>query len=332
MVFANYGLFGALQGHTPPGPGTILVLGLNLGLAALAAYVGVAAFGGAGLVAVAVWTAWLAFAPWREVLATDVRPGLALAGGAVGVALVVRRREVAAGAALGLLGVLVPPALGTIPALACLGRWRGALVGLLAAAGVALLGASFFPGALPNPATDLGPALWGTPQLQNAALGAFHARLFLGPESLAAETPPPHSLPALALTLGALGTGAWLSLRALWPARVADAETAATAVCLVATAGLLLAGTTPRSQLAPAMLALLPLAGRGFWAAGGASRPFLALAVAGYLLAGTSVPALATAAAPILSAWPTLASPPVLGLALATLLLALVIMPRGWRR
>jgi hypothetical protein len=118
--------------------------------------------------------------------------------------------------------------------------------------------------------------LWGTPQLQNAALGAFHARLFLGPESLAAET--------------------------------------------------------PRSQLAPAMLALLPLAGRGFWAAGGAWRTFLALAVAGYLLAGTSVPALATAAAPILSAWPPLASAPVLGLALATLLLALVVTPRGWRR
>jgi hypothetical protein len=174
--------------------------------------------------------------------------------------------------------------------------------------------------------------LWGTPQLQNAALGAFHARLFLGPESLAAETPPPRSLPALALTLGALGTGVWLTLRALWPGREADAETAATAVCLVATAGLLLAGTTPRSQLAPAMLALLPLAGRGFRAAGGAWRTFLALAVAGYLLAGTSVPALATAAAPILSAWPPLASAPVLGLALSTLLLALVVTPRGWRR
>jgi hypothetical protein len=62
---------------------------------------------------------------------------------------------------------------------------------------------------------------------------------------------------------------------------------------------------------------LFPFGGRLTWA------------VSGYVFAATSVPALATAAAPVLSAWPPLASAPVLGLALLTLMLALAVSAPG---
>jgi hypothetical protein len=315
MVGLNYGLFGALQGRLPVTPQTVVTLAGSLVLAAVAAAVGVGAFGGPALGAVAVWTAWLAFASWRESLAGDLRPALALALGATGLALLARRRDVPAGAVLGLLGLLVPASLGSVVALALLGRRRAALAGVGSVAGGAILLALAAPDALPAPPGLAGAAgaLAGTPQLQNAALGAFHARLFLGPESLAGEGPPPLSLPAFALSLGALVVGVWLAGRAVWSARGAGPTREAAAVCLAMVAGLLLAGTTPRAQLVPAMLVLLPLGGRLSWA------------VAGYVFAATSVPALATAAAPILSSWPPLASAPVLGLALLTLMLALAV-------
>ena len=60
------------------------------------------AFGGPALGAVAVWAAWLAFAPWRESAAGDLRPALALALGAGGLALLTRRRAVPAGVYPGL--------------------------------------------------------------------------------------------------------------------------------------------------------------------------------------------------------------------------------------
>ena len=209
MVGLNYGLFGALQGRLPVTPQTVLTLAGSHVLAAVAAAVGVGAFGGPAIGAVAVWTAWLAFAPWREGVAGDLRPALALALGAIGLALLVRRRAVPAGVALGLLGLLVPASLGAVGALALLGRWRAALAGVGTVVAGALLLALAAPGALPAPADLDGAAraLAGTPQLQNAALGAFHARLFLGPETLAGDATPPLSLPAFALSLGALPGG-----------------------------------------------------------------------------------------------------------------------------
>ncbi|HEX2514126.1 MAG TPA: hypothetical protein VH257_05420, partial [Chloroflexota bacterium] len=197
MVSLNYGLFGALQGRLPIAPQTVLTLAGSHILAGVAAAVGVGAFGGPALGAVAVWAAWLAFAPWRESAAGDLRPALALALGAGGLALLTRRRAVPAGVSLGLLGLLVPASLGTMVALALLGRLRAALAGAgTVAAGVLLL-ALAAPGALPAPPgpglAGVGRALAGTPQLQNAALGAFHARLFLGPETLAGTGPPPIS-------------------------------------------------------------------------------------------------------------------------------------------
>ncbi len=351
MLAANYGVFGPLQAGVPLSTETMVVLGVNLALAALAAAAGVWAWGGPALGAVAIWAAWLAFAPWREQLAIDIRAGAALALGAAGVALLVRRRHLPAGAALGALGVLIPPALAALPALAGMGRWRSAAAGLVTvgaclAAGAALPAAWFLPpwdlsatggtaSTITAPPVDgwgpwpplwgpAGRALWGSPHLQNAALGAFHARLFLGPETLAATIAPPVSPAALALTLGALTIGTWLTGRVMWSLRLAAPRTAATAAVLAMIVGLLLAGTTPRHSLAPAMLALLPLASPSLWRWPGAAGR-LALGTAGYLLAGTSVPALATAGAPILAHWPVLASPPALGLALLVAALALLV-------
>ncbi|MDQ3700986.1 MAG: hypothetical protein M3442_08720 [Chloroflexota bacterium] len=169
-------------------------------------------------------------------------------------------------------------------------------------------------------------ALSGTPELQNAALGAFHTRLFLGPETLAATSPPPLSPAALALNLGALATGAWLTGRAIRAARPAAPPMVGTAAVLAMVVGLLLAGTSPRYALIPAMLALLPLTAPSLWLCPLVTRRLaLVLGTSGYLSAATSVPALATAGAPLLSRWPALASPPVLGLALLTALLALLL-------
>ena len=176
-------------------------------------------------------------------------------------------------------------------ALALLGRWRAALAGVgTVAAGALLL-------ALAVPACPPGTAGPGPGRRREGAGG--HAR-GCGTRPWGRSTPasswdrrrwpaagpPPISLPAFALTLGALLVGTWLAGRAVWSARGAGPSREAVAVCLAMVAGLLLAGTTPRAQLMPAMLVLLPLGGRLTWA------------VAGYVFAATSVPALATAAAP----------------------------------
>lgn len=350
MLATNYGLFGALQARLPLSVETLLVLAANLVLSAAAARLGVTAWGGPANAAVAVWGAWLAFSPWREQLASDARAGVALALGALALALLVRRRDLWAGVAFGALGALIPPALAVLPAMAGLGKWRSAAAGTATVvAGLALAaafsdrlplppwgtpvptgGAAPLPGSVaPSPWDALGAlsgAISGTPELQNAALGAFHARLLLGPETLAATSPPPPSAAALALNLGALATGAWLTGRTIRASRPAAPATAAMAAGLAMVVGLLLAGTAPRYALIPAMLALLPLTAPSLWLYPALTRCLaLVLGTSGYLLAATSMPALATAGAPILSRWPALASPPVLGLALLAALLALLL-------
>ena len=279
MVGLNYGLFGALQGRLPIAPQTVLTLAgsPHPGAAAPPPW-GWAPSGARPSARSRCGRPGWPSPPGGRAPPASLRPALALALGAGGLALLARRRAVPAGVVLGLLGLLVPASLGALVALALLGRWRAALAGVGTVAAGALLLALAAPGALPAPPgpglAGVGRALAGTPQLQNAALGAFHARLFLGPETLAGAGPPPLSLPAFALTLGALpgGDAGWPG-RAVWSARGAGPSREAVAVCLAMVAGLLLAGTTPRAQLMPAMLVLLPLGGRA-----------LTWAVAGYVL------------------------------------------------
>jgi hypothetical protein len=105
-------------------------------------------------------------------------------------------------------------------------------------------------------------------------------------------------------------------------------EAAATGVCLAATAGLVLAGTTPSSHLVVALLGVIPLLHATLWVGLDQTRRGRAagLFVAGYVLAGTSVPTFARAAADFLSRWPPLASLPALGLMLQAAALAVLLL------
>jgi hypothetical protein len=345
MVGANYGVFGALQPFTATMAAAILPLAASLLLGVLAASLGVAAWGGGRLAAAVVALAWLAFAPWREGLVTSPAFALALLLGAAALFAFTRRREVIPGTLLGGLTALVPPAGAALAALALLGKWRAALAGLLVAATLLWLTPLHPP--LPGPDSGLGTrdagpalALAGTANLANAALGGFHARLFSGPGALTVPIPVTAPRAALALTIGTLAVGSWLTAwairraastgGALRGAPEADLRVEATAICLAMVAGLLLAGTTPRQQLAPAMLVLLPFAGRHSWEVlqrlpGRWGLTSAALLAGGYLMAGTSVPAMANATAPFLTRWPTLASVPALGLLLLTASLTMLL-------
>ncbi|MGH2354310.1 MAG: glycosyltransferase 87 family protein, partial [Chloroflexota bacterium] len=210
MVGANYGVFNPLAVSAPVSAAAALVLAINLTLAFLAALVGVAAWSGPPIGALVVVVAGLAFAPWREALASGALAGGVLLLAASGLYQLTRRRDVVAGGLLGAAVALAPPALGTLPALALLGRWRAALAGAAVAVLVTLVTAfapltpTFSQGERETAATRLAEqetaaaadrwppwpltsdprrlaqALGTTPHVGNAALGAWHARLFFG--------------------------------------------------------------------------------------------------------------------------------------------------------
>lgn len=111
-------------------------------------------------------------------------------------------------------------------------------------------------------------------------------------------------------------------------------EAVSASVCLAATAGLVLAGTAPSSHLVAALLGVIPLLHATLWHRLRERRRALAagLFVAGYVLAGTSVPTFARAAADLLSRWPPLASLPTLGLILQAAALAVLLTASPLRR
>ncbi|MGH2367534.1 MAG: hypothetical protein ACRDI2_04990, partial [Chloroflexota bacterium] len=97
MVGANYGVFNPLAVSAPVSAAAALVLAINLTLAFLAALVGVAAWSGPPIGALVVVVAGLAFAPWREALASGALAGGVLLLAASGLYQLTRRRDVVAG-------------------------------------------------------------------------------------------------------------------------------------------------------------------------------------------------------------------------------------------
>lgn len=353
----NRGLLVPLQAQAPPAAAATFLLALNLAASVLAAAAGSAAVGAGTIGIIAIWAAWATFPPWQEALAVgwqgDVPAGLAPLLAATGLLLIQRGRAMAAGTLLGVLAALVPATGAALAALALLGLRRPALAGCSTAALLFLAKqivtafasppARAGAAARPLNALDLSlpQAMWGalqgTPHEANVAAGAFHLRLFLGPGFLTTPEPPPHVAPALILTLAALAISAWLIARLITSTALGtEPPSRIIALCLALVSGLVLAGTTPRSGLPLAMLAILPLANprAPVWR----DLPIrlqaiiLSLAVTGYLLAGTSMRSFTLAAAPFISRWPPLASLPTLGLLLLATSLSAVLVASATKR
>jgi hypothetical protein len=290
MTTLNLGLFGPLARRVPVHAFDTALVTVNLAGVGVAAYLGARAVDAAP-VSIVLFAAWLAYAPLTD----------ALAGSAIGATYVA-----------GAFGLLVP---GRSPGRVQRSFGATLLCGSLALAWAPTLGLGARP-----------PIFWSAPHEQNAAAGAFFSRLYAGPGALAADGAPPVAA-AEALTAGTLACFGLLTAWFLWMARPLGGSRAVTACCLALVVALALWPITPPSAAALAPLALVPFADSAIWSGVRAHWwPWLAgFVVSGYLLAGTSTPALSKAATELFSLWPALASAPALGLVFLALALALAL-------
>jgi hypothetical protein len=291
------------------------VLALNAVCAGVAGWLAAGTAGGAalGLIVMAV-------GPAGDRLSTQVI-WLAPLLGAAALAATRTGRLLPGGALWGAVASLCPSAVWALPLLAAAGHWGpAALGGTVAAVG---LGVPYLSQALAAAAPLSRIVEDETALLENAALSGFFARIFTGAGGLTA--PAPVAGPAAALTLGALGVGAALTLSAARRGRDRSALAgAAVAPCLGVVAGLLLGGYTPVEWLPLAALALAMPAQPGWWRAlpDGPRRLVAVALVVGFTLVSTTGVAYARAAAELLSAWPALATAPAAGLVLLSAALA----------
>jgi hypothetical protein len=294
MTLLNLGFFGPLASREAGAlPGATLVIGNLLALGG-AAWLGAGGTKATALLSVVLLGAWLAFAPVVQSIPTTT-VGLALLAGVLGLLAVER------------------------------GQGRLAQFAGLALVGVALAVAWLSAGAFVSSDHTLAP-FWSSPHEGNGALGAAFSRLYAGAGALTAASVPPVAA-AEALGAGTSLCAATLLLWFLWAERPLAGVRAVVAACLALLAVVGLWPVAPITALALAAVALVPVCRPALWRALAPShrRWVAGFAIAGYVLAGTSIPALSQAATELLSRWPPLASLPSLGLILLALALVLAL-------